>query len=109
MSRSRRCDRCGAVQAVDKNTLLQLKGAAARGFAFDRHYSMDDTSDTLYRDLIEGLVDNIFKVGVCVCALSAVCIRCGRSSVHARDPQCLGSSALSSSDDRSRVGDGVSL
>jgi kinesin family protein 4/21/27 len=51
-----------ALQAVDRNTLLQLKGAAARGFAFDKHYGMDDTSDNIYEDLIKNLVDNIFKV-----------------------------------------------
>jgi hypothetical protein len=50
------------VQAVDRNTLLQLKGAAARGFAFDQYYGMDDTSDNIYEDLIKNLVDNIFKV-----------------------------------------------
>jgi hypothetical protein len=52
----------GELQAVDKNTLLQLKGAAARGFAFDKHYGMDDTSDQIFTDCVEELVNNIFKV-----------------------------------------------
>ena len=53
-----------ALTAVDKNTLLQLKGQAARGFAFDRHYGMDDTSDRIFKECVEGLVNNIFKVRV---------------------------------------------
>lgn len=56
---------CTASQAVDKNTLLQLKGASARGFAFDRHYGMDDTSDKIFADVVEDLVDNIFRVHTC--------------------------------------------
>lgn len=52
---------CG-LQAVDKNTLLQLKGAAARGYAFDRRYGMDDTSNQIFKDCVEGLVNNVFKV-----------------------------------------------
>lgn len=51
-----------ALQAVDKNTLLQLKGQAARGYAFDRRYGMDDTSNDIFKDCVEGLVNNVFKV-----------------------------------------------
>jgi pyruvate-formate lyase len=49
------------VQAVDRDTLLQLRGAAARGFAFDKYYGMDDTSDKIFTDVVENLVDSIFK------------------------------------------------
>ena len=52
-------------QAVDRNTLLQLKGASARGFAFDKHYGMDDSSDKIFHDVVEDLVDNIFRVRPC--------------------------------------------
>ena len=50
------------LQAVDRATLVQLKGATARGYAFDKRYSMDDSSDLIYKQCIEKLVENIFKV-----------------------------------------------
>lgn len=49
------------LQAVDRNTLLQLKGATARGYAFDRRYGMDDTSDKIFSECVEALVNNVFK------------------------------------------------
>lgn len=41
---------------------MQLKGHAARGFAFDKFYGMDDSSDRIFAEVVEALVDNIFKV-----------------------------------------------
>lgn len=47
--------------AVDKATLLQLRGATAKGYAFDRRYSQDQTSDSIYEDSISQLVENCLK------------------------------------------------
>ena len=74
-----------ALQAVDKNTLLQLKGHAARGFAFDKYYGMDDSSDRIFAEVVEALVDNIFKVRAqdnaglvaLLCVVSAGLVRAG--------------------------------
>ncbi len=52
----------GLLQAVDKNTLLQLRGAAAKGYAFDRRYAQQATSDDIYDDCIASLVEGCFKV-----------------------------------------------
>ncbi|PNH03015.1 Kinesin-like protein KIF27, partial [Tetrabaena socialis] len=43
------------VRAVDKNTLLQLRGATAKGYAFDRRYGQDVTSDAIYDDCVASL------------------------------------------------------
>lgn len=54
------------LQAVDKNTLLQLRGATAKGYAFDRRYGQDVTSDAIYDDCVAQLVEAVFKVS-CSC------------------------------------------
>jgi hypothetical protein len=51
------------VQAVDKNTLMQLRGSAARGFAFDRRYDQHAVSDNIYDECISTLVEKVFKAG----------------------------------------------
>lgn len=51
-----------ARQAVDKVTLLQLRGSSAKGYAFDRRYGPENTSDNIYDDCVTHLVDNLFKV-----------------------------------------------
>lgn len=43
---------------------MQLRGSAARGYAFDRYYSPGRTSDAIYDDCVSHLVDNLFKVRV---------------------------------------------
>ena len=50
------------MQAVDKNTLLQLRGKTALGYAFDRRYGADCTSDSIYDDRVHALVESCFKV-----------------------------------------------
>jgi hypothetical protein len=50
------------VQAVDRNTLMQLRGQTAKGYAFDRRYGPEHTSDNIYDDCVCHLVDNLFKV-----------------------------------------------
>lgn len=50
------------LQAVDRNTLLQLRGQTAKGYAFDRRYGPEHTSDNIYDDCVSHLVDNLFKV-----------------------------------------------
>lgn len=47
---------------MDKNTLLQLRGATAKGYAFDRRYAQDVTSDAIYDDCVAQLVEAVFKV-----------------------------------------------
>eukprot|EP00197_Chlamydomonas_leiostraca_P007072 CAMPEP_0202862124 /NCGR_PEP_ID=MMETSP1391-20130828/3279_1 /ASSEMBLY_ACC=CAM_ASM_000867 /TAXON_ID=1034604 /ORGANISM="Chlamydomonas leiostraca, Strain SAG 11-49" /LENGTH=276 /DNA_ID=CAMNT_0049541615 /DNA_START=52 /DNA_END=879 /DNA_ORIENTATION=+ len=47
--------------AVDKNTLLQLRGATAKGYAFDKRYAQDVTSDSIYDECVGQLVENCFK------------------------------------------------
>ncbi len=49
-------------QAVDRNTLLQLRGTAAKGYAFDRRYDQDAISDMIYDDCIAQIVEKVFKV-----------------------------------------------
>jgi hypothetical protein len=49
-------------QAVDKATLVQLRGRTAIGYAFDRRYGPDHTSDSIYDDCVASLVENLFKV-----------------------------------------------
>jgi hypothetical protein len=53
---------CPSLQAVDKATLVQLRGRTAIGYAFDRRYGPDHTSDSIYDDCVASLVDNLFKV-----------------------------------------------
>jgi hypothetical protein len=47
---------------VDKETLMQLRGCTAKGFAFDRRFGVDQTSDDIYDNCVAGLVENLFKV-----------------------------------------------
>jgi len=47
--------------AVDKNTLLQLRGATAKGYAFDRRYSQHTISDEIYDDTVAALVEKTFQ------------------------------------------------
>ena len=47
---------------MDKNTLIQLRGAGAKGYAFDRRFGQEDTSDMIYESCIAQLVENCFKV-----------------------------------------------
>ncbi|KIY91621.1 kinesin family protein, partial [Monoraphidium neglectum] len=49
------------LQAVDKETLMQLRGCTAKGFAFDRRFGVDQTSDDIYDNCVAGLVENLFK------------------------------------------------
>ncbi|WIA34627.1 hypothetical protein OEZ86_012944 [Tetradesmus obliquus] len=49
------------LSAVDRNTLLQLRGQTAKGYAFDRRYGPEHTSDNIYDDCVSHLVDNLFK------------------------------------------------
>mmetsp|Transcript_2102 Transcript_2102/g.5351 ORF Transcript_2102/g.5351 Transcript_2102/m.5351 type:complete len:931 (+) Transcript_2102:94-2886(+) len=49
------------VTAVDKNTLLQLRGKTALGYAFDRRYGPECTSDSIYDDRVHALVESCFK------------------------------------------------
>lgn len=49
-------------QAVDRDTLLSLRGCAAKGFAFDRRFGPECTSDDIYDSCVAGLVDSLFKV-----------------------------------------------
>jgi hypothetical protein len=51
-------------QAVDKETLLQLRGCTAKGFAFDRRFGAEQSSDDIYDSCVAGLVENLFKVGI---------------------------------------------
>jgi hypothetical protein len=45
---------------------MQLRGNAAKGYAFDRRYPQDTTSDTIYEDCVSSLVESCFKVWVVV-------------------------------------------
>eukprot|EP00201_Polytomella_parva_P012750 CAMPEP_0175060814 /NCGR_PEP_ID=MMETSP0052_2-20121109/13239_1 /TAXON_ID=51329 ORGANISM="Polytomella parva, Strain SAG 63-3" /NCGR_SAMPLE_ID=MMETSP0052_2 /ASSEMBLY_ACC=CAM_ASM_000194 /LENGTH=664 /DNA_ID=CAMNT_0016326601 /DNA_START=242 /DNA_END=2232 /DNA_ORIENTATION=- len=49
------------LSAVDRNTLIQLRGQTAKGYAFDKRYGQEVTSDLLYDDAIASTVDAIFK------------------------------------------------
>ncbi|KAF6261928.1 P-loop containing nucleoside triphosphate hydrolase protein [Scenedesmus sp. NREL 46B-D3] len=49
------------LSAVDRNTLVQLRGQTAKGYAFDRRFSPEHTSDNIYDDCVCHLVDNLFK------------------------------------------------
>jgi hypothetical protein len=42
---------------------MQLRGCTAKGFAFDRRFGVDETSDSIYDACVAGLVENLFKVG----------------------------------------------
>jgi hypothetical protein len=55
------CD-AAALQAVDRHTLKQLRGSTAKGYAFDKVYSADETSDGIYDETVASLVENCFKV-----------------------------------------------
>ena len=59
----RHCCPC-TPQAVDKSTLLQLRGSGAKGYAFDRRYGQDEISDRIYDDVVGQLVESCFKVRV---------------------------------------------
>eukprot|EP00983_Pelagomonas_calceolata_P041456 1138073-Pelagomonas_calceolata.AAC.1 len=63
MSKSLLACSLARVQAVDKNTLLQLRGKTALGYAFDRRYGPECTSDSIYDDRVHALVESCFKVG----------------------------------------------
>lgn len=41
---------------------MQLRGCTAKGFAFDRRFGADQTSDDIYDSCVSGLVENLFKV-----------------------------------------------
>jgi hypothetical protein len=60
------------LQAVDRNTLMQLRGQTAKGYAFDRRYGPEHTSDNIYDDCVCHLVDNLFKVSCYLLAGQAV-------------------------------------
>ncbi|MEW5301559.1 MAG: hypothetical protein WDW36_004412 [Sanguina aurantia] len=47
--------------AVDRSTLLQLRGTAAKGYAFDKRFGQDDNSDNIYEGCIKQLVESCFK------------------------------------------------
>jgi len=49
------------MMAVDKTSLFQLRGSTAKGYAFDRRYSPEESSDKIYDDCIGSLVENCFK------------------------------------------------
>lgn len=51
------------LQAVDRSTLLQLRGTAAKGYAFDKRFGQDETSSGIYDGCIKQLVESCFKVG----------------------------------------------
>jgi len=67
-------------QAVDKDTLLQLRGCTAKGFAFDRRFGVDQSSDDIYENCVAGLVENLFKVGACLMRRFLGCVTIGASS-----------------------------
>lgn len=50
------------MMAVDKTSLFQLRGSTAKGYAFDRRYSPDDSSDKIYDECVANLVEGCFKV-----------------------------------------------
>jgi kinesin family protein 4/21/27 len=41
---------------------MQLRGQAAKGYAFDRRYGPEHTSDNIYDDCVSNLVENFLKV-----------------------------------------------
>jgi hypothetical protein len=45
---------------------MQLRGCTAKGFAFDRRFGVDQTSDEIYDNCVAGLVENLFKVRACL-------------------------------------------
>jgi hypothetical protein len=45
---------------------MQLRGSAAKGYAFDRFYGAERTSDAIYDDCVKHLVDSLFRVGLMV-------------------------------------------
>ncbi|KAI8464145.1 MAG: P-loop containing nucleoside triphosphate hydrolase protein [Monoraphidium minutum] len=49
------------LQAVDKDTLMQLRGCTAKGFAFDRRFGVDSSADDIYDSCVAGLVENLFR------------------------------------------------
>jgi len=42
---------------------MQLRGSSAKGYAFDRRYGPEHTSDNIYDECVTHMVDNLFKVG----------------------------------------------
>jgi hypothetical protein len=60
---------------------MQLRGNAAKGYAFDRRYPQDTTSDTIYEDCVSSLVESCFKVR------ATGCVDCDwHSNFHAESP-----------------------
>jgi len=49
------------MMAVDKTSLFQLRGSTAKGYAFDRRYSPEQSSDSIYEDCVANLVESCFK------------------------------------------------
>jgi hypothetical protein len=41
---------------------MQLRGNAAKGYAFDRRYGPEHNSDNIYEECVRPMVDNLFKV-----------------------------------------------
>lgn len=68
-------------QAVDKNTLMQLRGSSAKGYAFDRRYDQEAISDNIYDDCISQLVEKVFKVR-CIWGLHACKVKRANSSMQ---------------------------
>lgn len=58
---------------------MQLRGSSAKGYAFDRRYGAEHTSDNIYDDCVKHLVDNLFKVGS---AAVGTCVCCCRGGAH---------------------------
>ena len=43
---------------------MQLRGRAAMGYAFDRRYGSEHSSDSIYNDCVANLVEHLFKVSM---------------------------------------------
>lgn len=50
------------MMAVDKTSLFQLRGSTAKGYAFDKRYNPEETSDKIYEECVANLVEGCFKV-----------------------------------------------
>ncbi len=71
---------------MDKNTLLQLRGATAKGYAFDRRYAQDVTSDAIYDDCVAQLVEAVFKVR---CLAQCYSAAASHGALRANIPACI--------------------
>jgi hypothetical protein len=69
-----------ALQAVDKNTLMQLRGNSAKGYAFDRRYGPEHNSDSIYDECVTHMVDNLFKASCTATATAATAVTAACSS-----------------------------